>query len=383
VLALAALVVVAPAAGATAARTRSSRPVATSSSHTVWLCRPGLAHNPCTTSRDAALVAANGSRHVEHAPAAKSQPIDCFYVYPTVSPQPTVNANLHVDPAETGVAVAQASRFSQVCRVYAPMYRQLTLQAIGGGATPAAAALAYGDVRDAWRDYLAHDNHGRGVVLIGHSQGAGMLIQLIKREIDPKPKTRRLLTSAVLLGGNLIVPHGRDVGGDFAHIPACRSTSQTGCVVAYSTFDHPPPANALFGRAATGYSRVRGATTVKDPQVLCVNPAALRGGSAIVHPYFPIHVNLGVLTSGVPRAITANIPQPWVGEPGLFSAECRDEGGASWLQVTDQRAPGDVRPPLTDTLGPTWGLHLVDVNIELGDLVGLVGHQAAAWARHH
>jgi hypothetical protein len=128
---------------------------------------------------------------------------------------------------------------------------------------------------------------------------------------------------------------------------------------------------------------VRGATTVKNPQVLCVNPAALRGGSAIVHPYFPIHVNLGVLSGGVPRVATATIPQPWVSEPGLFSAECRNEDGASWLQVTDRRAPGDVRPPLADTLGPSWGLHLVDVNIALGDLVGLVGHQGAAWVRHH
>ncbi|HEY7948814.1 MAG TPA: DUF3089 domain-containing protein [Acidimicrobiales bacterium] len=48
---------------------------------------------------------------------AKDPPIDCFYVYPTVSAQPAVNADLTVDPEETAVAVAQASRFSTACRI--------------------------------------------------------------------------------------------------------------------------------------------------------------------------------------------------------------------------------------------------------------------------
>src|SRR6476660_6533597 len=98
---------------------------------TVWLCRPGLPSNPCTTPRTATRIAADGTKTVE--PAAKPGPrdIDCFYVYPTVSLQPTVNANLDIEPNETGVALAQASRYSQVCKVYAPMYRQLTIAAIG------------------------------------------------------------------------------------------------------------------------------------------------------------------------------------------------------------------------------------------------------------
>lgn len=371
-LVVAGLATVAPAAPVGAA----------SPSATVWLCRANLADNPCATDRTATLVAADGSRRSEPSVNAKSKPVDCFYVYPTVSLQTTVNANLDIESNETSVATAQASRFSQVCRVYAPMYRQLTLKSIGGGATAEAAALAYGDVRNAWRDYLAHDNHGRGVVLIGHSQGAGMLTRLIKQEIDGKPKVRRLLTSALLLGGNIVVPHGRDVGGDFKHIPACRAATQTGCVVAYSTFDHAPPANAIFGRVDAGFNHVHGDTPTKS-EVLCVNPAALRGGKATVHAYFPAHLDLGVLGASFPAGALDFAPTGWVSFPGLYRAECRTENGASWLQVDDQRAPGDVRPALIDTLGPTWGLHLVDVNITEGDLVKLVGHQAAAWAHKH
>jgi len=347
---------------------------------TVWLCRPGLAENPCTTSRATTRVAADGT--MTPAPAAKQQkqPIDCFYVYPTVSLQPTPNANLDIEPNETGVALAQASRYSQVCKVYAPMYRQLTIAAIGGSATAEAAAIAYGDVRDAWRDYLAHDNHGRGVVLIGHSQGAGMLIQLVQREIDKNPKIRKRLVAAYLLGGNVAVPKGRDVGGDFAHVPACRKRTQTGCVVAFSTFNETPPADAIFGRVNGGFNRVRGAAAAKS-QILCVNPAALRGGSAPVHAYYPAHTDLGVLTSSFPPGSLASVPTPWATFPGRYRAECKRANGASWLQVDEQTVPGDTRPELVNSLGPTWGLHLVDANIAVGDQVALVADQAKAWAR--
>ena len=45
--------------------------------------------------------------------------VDCFYVYPTVSEQVGINADKTVDPAQTAIAEAQASRFSGNCRVYA------------------------------------------------------------------------------------------------------------------------------------------------------------------------------------------------------------------------------------------------------------------------
>src|SRR5581483_3176324 len=93
-------------------------------SNTVWLCRPGVVPDPCASPLDATVVAANGTRSVEHDRAAPAPAIDCFYVYPTVSAQTTPIANLHVDPEETAIAINQASRFSSVCRVYAPMYRQ-------------------------------------------------------------------------------------------------------------------------------------------------------------------------------------------------------------------------------------------------------------------
>ncbi len=330
----------------------------------VWLCRPGQSPDPCTSDETTTVVAADGSKTIEHDKPATDPKVDCFYVYPTVSTQSTAVANLHIDKAETDVAVAQASRFSQVCHVFAPMYRQRTIAGIGGTkATAEEAAAGPKDVQTAWEDYLAHDNHGRGVILIGHSQGSFVLTSLIAKQIDAEPNVRKLVVSALLLGGNVMVPDGKDVGGSFKHIPVCGSKTQTGCVVAYSTFPSPPPKGSLFGSKGSG------------THVVCVNPADPGGGSAPLHPYFPTTASL---LGGIGLAKGA-YSTPWVAFPDLFTGECQSNGNADWLQVTDVRNPGDSRPVLKETLGPTWGYHLYDVNIAYGDLVDLASSEAGAW----
>ena len=331
----------------------------------VWLCRPGAAPDPCTAPLTATVVRGDGSTTVQPATPASHPPIDCFYVYPTVSTQPTVNANLRIEPAEVSVARAQASRYSTTCRVFAPMYRQVTVSGLfSAKRTAASGAIAYESALAGWKDYLQRYNDGRGFVLIGHSQGAFVLTKLIETQIDPDPALRTRLVSAILLGGNVLVPTGKQVGGDFHHVPACRAAAQVGCVIAYSSFDHTPPPNSLFGR-----------TAVKGDQVLCTNPAALSGGSGQLDPYFPTHL-VGITASigALPSSTT-----PWVTYPDLFTGRCTTDGGATWLQVDDVRKPGDERPRLHDSLGPTWGLHLYDGNIALGNLVAIVGDEATTY----
>jgi hypothetical protein len=338
----------------------------TAPSNTVWLCRPGLSDNPCESDLTTTVVSADGTSTTEAAAPAKDPPIDCFYVYPTVSTQQTENANLNIDPEEKAAAIAQASRFSQVCKVYAPMYRQFTLKAIPvavveGGFTPAALDLAYGDVLSAWQDYMAHYNNGRGVVLIGHSQGTMMLTPLVASEIDPNPSVRARLVSALLIGGNVEVAVGQDVGGDFQNVPACRSTDQTGCVVAYSSFNQAPPPDSLFGRVGVG--PIRGQQNSATLQVLCVNPASLSGGTGPLEPYFP----------------GTSAPTAWVAYPGLYTAHCESSGGANWLQIDSTNIAGDQRPVVSQAGMPTWGLHLYDVSLALGNLVDLVRQEGAAY----
>ena len=377
----------AAATAATPAATQAATPAATDTAapsvpeDTVWLCRPGLADNPCAGDLSATAVEADGSTTVEPAAPATDPPIDCFYVYPTVSRQKGTNATLTIDPEERAVAVAQAAQFSQVCNVYAPMYPQLTLAAIARPASisVASAVAAYQDqgVWSAFLDYMANYNHGRGIVFIGHSQGAFMLTALLKAEVDAVPQTRRLLVSALLMGGNVTVPIGKTVGGDFANIPACGSTTQVGCVVAYSSFDTTPPANALFGRVDSALNLL-GSVSSGSLQVLCVNPAAPAGGSGALVPYLPAR-GLSTLLGASAQAPSVSVKTPFVSYPGEFSAHCQTAGGATWLQVDRTTNAADHRPGLSDVGGARWGLHVVDVNIALGNLVDLVRSEEAAY----
>jgi hypothetical protein len=343
---------------------------------TVWLCKPGLANNPCEGNLDATPIDWAERAGYEQASPAADPPIDCFYVYPTVSRQKTVNADLTIDIEETDVAVAQAARFSQVCRVYAPIYPQLTLAAIADPSkiSYGSAITAYASVYASFRNYMANYNHGRGIVFIGHSQGAMMLTALIKYEVDAKPEVRRLLVSALLMGGNVTVPVGKSVGGDFANIPACASSTQTGCVVAYSSFDKTPPADAVFGRIATAINPFGRAAT-GTLEILCVNPAAPTGGTADLQPYFPT-AGLGVFLGKAAPNFGASMP--WVTFPKQYAAHCVNSGGASWLQVDRTGGASDMRP-VVPAGAPTWGLHTVDVNIALGNLVELVRSESGAF----
>jgi hypothetical protein len=344
-------------------------------SSTVWLCRPALRANPCTASLSTTRFSPAGRRlGVENVRAVKNPKFDCFFLYPTVSGQPTVQADLHIDPEERSIALFQAARFSQYCRVYAPMYRQATLQTIGNPAllTPAVRAAIYADALNGWKTYLRRYNRGRGVVFIGHSQGSFVLRALIAAEIDPKPAMRAKLISALLLGGNVTVRKGRDVGGDFQHIRACHSTTQLECVVAYSTFNAPVPANSLFGRTKSAARRV-----------LCTNPAALGGGSAALDSIFPTQpfapsnpLSIGIKLLGV---TLPTAPTTWIHVPRSYRGGCVSAGGATALQIS----PLSGAPTPKASPDPTWGLHLMDVNVALGNLVDLVRVQGAAYARRH
>jgi hypothetical protein len=340
-----------------------------SSAKTVWLCFPGHRPNPCSLGLSTTVYTPKLKRiRVSHPRPVRQPAIDCFYVYPTVSSQKAGNANLNIDPEERSVARTQAARYSQYCRVYAPMYRQVTLAGLGLGAPPssrASPAVALASLQSAFRDYLERYNRGRGFVLIGHSQGSFMLRQLIAHQIDKRPAVRRRLISAILLGGNVLVKRGTDIGGDFKHIPACHSPTQLGCVIAFSSFDQPVPSASLFGRPTP----ILGTRTAPGDVVLCTNPAALRGGAGRLDAILPSDT-IGLLGAKVsPRT-------SWAAVPGSYRAFCSSANSAHVLQI--QPVGGASKP--RQALGPAWGLHLLDANIALGNLVAIVKREASAFA---
>lgn len=347
-----------------------------------WLCRPGR-KDACSVDLAATLVAADGRLTRESWAADANAPIDCFYVYPTVSTDARPQSDMRPDPAEQTVIRLQFARFASKCKPYAPMYRQVTLAglrtALGGGGASMDRGVGYADVLDAWNYYLQHDNRGRGVVLIGHSQGAVVLTELLRREIDGKPIQSRIV-SALLLGSTVQVPRGRDVGGTFQKLPLCRAASQVGCIITYASFRTtvPPPANSLFGRGA---GETVGA---------CTNPAALGGGSGALRAYFSTD---GAVVVGAPRAQSWVTPAKaietsFVSLPGLLTAKCATNEHATYLEVTVNGNPGD--PRVDDIAGDVgapgsvqtnWGLHLVDVDVAIGNLIDVVAQQAKAYGK--
>ena len=342
-----------------------------------WLCRPGR-DDACAIDTSATAIGALAKpKREQHADTPTA---DCFYVYPTASLDAAPNSDMTPGVEERGIAGAQFAPFAAVCRLYAPVYRQVTLTGLramlGGKAVNIDRELPYADVRAAWRDYLARDNRGRPFVLVGHSQGSLLLKRLIAEEIDGKPIAARML-SAILPGTAVAVPEGKIVGGDFKSLPLCRADKQIGCILTWASYRDtaPPPANALFGKVAMA-GIVAG----------CTNPAALAGGTA------PLDARLGFpwWRGGVAQY---RKPDDWspaglfVITPGLLSGECAATGGVNYLKVhVDPAATGlaamlSSHEAVGDTAYPEWGWHVVDMAIVEGDLVRLVGRQAEAWRR--
>lgn len=350
-----------------------------------WLCRPGRTDDACAIDLSTTVVASDGTVTRETFTPHPSPAIDCFYVYPTVSMDQSANSDLVAGNEERNVIRQQFARFGSQCRTYAPLYRQVTLTGLravlAAGKVELDRGPAYDDVLAAWQHYLQHDNAGRPFVIVGHSQGAMILTRLIAEKIDGKPIQSQLV-SAMLMGTTIPVAKGRDVGGAFTSIPLCRKAGQTGCLITFATFRStiPPPANTLFGRV-----------TADGMEAACTNPAALGGGSGPLRAYLTGVGNLVAMPMGQKHQWSTNgavVDTPFVSVPGLLSATCASNEHANYLALTVHGDPRDARaddiPGDLAMLGkpqPNWGLHLVDVNLAMGNLLDIVGIQVKTMKR--
>jgi hypothetical protein len=338
-----------------------------------WLCRPG-ASDLCAAPVVATVVQSDGSGGSRVLKPNLAAPIDCFYVYPTVSEDPAGNSGMTAGPGEKRAVAQQFAAFASVCRPFAPIYRQVTIAGVEAvlrhEPLPVDFKLPYEDVRAAWRHYLAHDNDGRGVVLIGHSQGARILARLIVHEIEGKPE-QRLLAGALILGFDVEVPEGKDVGGTFKAISLCRAAGESGCVVAYETFPASslPPDESRFSHPET-----------PGMEIACTDPAALAGGR--LDPILATQTNL----IGKPpldpgwAAFVKPLDAPFVSVPGIASGHCVEGPNASYLSVSinspsepgawPATLPGDL--VMDGRLLKSWGWHLIDVNVAMGNLIDFV-----------
>lgn len=332
----------------------------------VWLCRGGVADDDvCLRDLDATAVFADGTTEPRPHEVATDPVADCFYVYPTVSQDPEANSDLiAAEGEEVNTVLNQAARLTGSCRVFAPIYRQVTL---GGlfDADDEARSVAYDDVVDSFRHFIANDNDGRPFVLVGHSQGAGILNRLIEQEIDGEPLLADRMLSAILLGTS-VAADGYD------SIPPCAAAAEVNCVVSYSSYRNTaqPMPGAFFGS--------RDGTSA-----LCVNPVDPEGGAAVSQPFFRVDA-AGLLGGGAQpfdddATVDTAISTPWVTYPDMVTVECVDDGTYGYLQLTITTADGPRSDDIGGDLTPEWGMHLVDANVAMGDLVELVRTQSDAF----
>ncbi|WP_245545810.1 DUF3089 domain-containing protein [Nocardia higoensis] len=218
------------------------------------------------------------------------------------------------------------------------------------------------------------------MVLIGHSQGTRMLRQLLRERIEPDQAAAARLVSAVLVGGDVVVPRGGDIGGDFRSVPLCRARDQIRCVLAWSTYGQTPPANARYGVTPT---TPEAAPVPYGPEyeIACVNPASLaRNDELALHTLLRSDVRPGAV--GLADLAPALGPTPMAGTPWLrpaqrYRAQCTHIGEAHVLLVRPE--PG--APAIGPFPNPDWGLHVAEMALALGDTVDIVGAQIAAYRK--
>jgi len=206
----------------------------------------------------------------------------------------------------------------------------------------------------------------------------------MRDHIDGDASVRSRLVGAFILGGNVLVPKGKAVGGDFKNIPGCTKEGQAGCVLAYSTYVNDPPPISFFGNAATdGTSALFGIPKPAGSQVLCTDPGVLSGnheefGVTIPsEPFAPGYISAALVISNMgplPKADTT-----WVSPPDRFQGGCKTVNGATVFRYNP--VGSQSRRPIE--FPPAWGTHVYDGNLGLNKLVAIAKKQQATYLANH
>ncbi|HEY3802689.1 MAG TPA: DUF3089 domain-containing protein [Kofleriaceae bacterium] len=320
----------------------------------MWLCRPDLPDDACRGDLTTTEIAADGTHTVVPHPIAKERPVDCFYLYPTIDLD-LVPGN-HTDFSDRSryreVAAAQVARFSEVCNVYAPIYRQATIGTYLAAQDTQKRIfdVAYSDVAAAFHAYLTHFDRNRPIVIIGHSQGSQMAARLLHDTFDQSDALRPRLLVAFPIGFTVDIPNGQTAGGTFDHLVPCERRDQTACFVAYLSIAAGDSPSSLTNKVPAGH------------HAACVDPAY---GPMLGESIFPAK------DAGKQYGITT----PYVSVTNFYRAQCSDrKDGRNYLEIAEVREPDDKRPSLVD-LGKSHGglgLHVYDFQFTQGDMIQLV-----------
>lgn len=337
-----------------------------------WACRPDVSGDACDGDLTAVEVLPNGTTQlVAHLPAAAPK-IDCFYIYPTVDLNvlPGLHQNIQdkSEPAKT--TAIQAARLSEVCRVFAPLYRQVTIGTYVTASQDRELCfdVAYDDVRRAFEHYLQNDNQGRGFVVYGHSQGAQITSRLLRERIETDSAIRARLVAALPIGWPIGTDASLATGGSFKTVPICKTKQELGCAMGYRSY----AAGNMFPTDAAQFSEGTVGVCTLPP-----DPAS--GQTTLSRSYFPSNLDSGGM---FPASIASQAP--FVLYRRMYKARCVSQGSSKAMEVSLAQEPGDARPnPLNFSsliLASSNGTHIMDVQFTEGDLIDVIAAKAAAYA---
>jgi hypothetical protein len=342
----------------------------------LWLCHAGkpVAEDQCLSADlTATELLADGSTAIVQHEIAQDPGFDCFYIYPTVDIrfQPGQTEDFEDIEQELDPLLSQAARFTSMCRVFAPLYHQITIGTFGSAEADALLDSAYGDIAAAFESYLAREGGERSFVLMGHSQGTYMATRLLQEVIEPDPALRDRMLTALLVGGSFSVPFGETVGGTSPSIPLCESDDQIGCVIAYRSYaEELPPEPGNQGPDIAGND------------VACTGPVVAGASTRFAGGFFPTVTHQEAvfpsLDFGQP------IDTPFVLMRDYYEGACTpDSDGFGFLAIASAPAGGDMRSPAVDIDNPLLnpgflGLHIFDYNFAQQDLLDAVAAKAAA-----
>lgn len=170
------------------------------------------------------------------------KPVDVFYLYPTSwarkdkkdYPVSTIQ-DKNMRKRARSVAASQARVFDMAGNLYAPYYRQVEAafildrdqeeQTAYYGGVPKTDAIAAFDY------YIKHYNQGRPFLLVGHSQGAVMVKEILFDYMDKNPEVYKRMVAAYVIGYSVTEQELQE----HPYLKFAEGPDDTGVIISYNT----------------------------------------------------------------------------------------------------------------------------------------------------
>ena len=167
---------------------------------------------------------------------AVTEKVDIFYLYPTAWTS-TDPDNPHIcaidEPSMLTQApeafARQATAFETVGNIYAPFYRQDNGSSINRLET--IAGIPTLDAVAAFDYYIQHFNNNRPFILVGHSQGATVMSNLLAGYLKDHPDVYSRMVAAYVIGN----PVTQAYLDNNTHLKFATGPIDTGVIISYNT----------------------------------------------------------------------------------------------------------------------------------------------------